>query len=87
MNQPTGDGNTSFVVRGAGWTPGRTITVTLVGVGSSPQHLTVDLAGIFNYTINEDHEFFPGGLPPGRYQVVVTSGGARATATFLVNRR
>jgi hypothetical protein len=45
----------------------------------------VDDAGTFNYAINQDHEFFRGGLPAGTYQVLVTApGGARARASFTV---
>ena len=48
-------------------------------------HPIVDDAGTFNYAINQDHEFFRGGLPAGTYQVLVTApGGARAKASFTV---
>jgi hypothetical protein len=64
------------------------VTVTLIGVGPSPVHPVADSAGNFNYAINQDHEFFRGGLPLRGYRVVVTApGGGRATAGFLVNRR
>ena len=87
INQPTGDGNTTFVVIGAGFTPGARITIRLVGVGVSPEHPLADNMGTFNYVINQGHEFFPGPLPPGPYRVVVTAtGGVRRTATFTVNR-
>ena len=37
--------------------------------------------------INQDHEFFTGGLPPGIYTVRVTDqAGASAEARFQVNR-
>ena len=86
MNQPTGDGDTTFVVIGAGFAPGAPLTVRLVGVGVSPDHPKADNAGFVNYAINQSHEFFPGPLPPGSYQVVVTApGGIRRTATFTVN--
>ena len=86
INQPTGDGNTTFVVLGAGFAPGARITIRLVGTGVSPEHPPVDNTGVFNYVINQGHEFFPGPLPPGAYRVVVTApGGVRRTATFAVN--
>jgi serine/threonine protein kinase len=85
LYQTFGDSNTVFVLHGEGWTPGRAVTVTLSG-RASPVHPIVDGAGTFNYAINQDHEFFRGGLPPGTYHVVVTApGGARATASFVVH--
>ena len=87
MNQPAGDSRTSFVVFGGGWVPGSRLTVRLAGVGASPVHPVADSAGNFNYAINQTHEFFPGGLPPRTYHVIVTApGGARAEAAFTVNR-
>jgi len=83
--QTLGDGNTVFVLHGVGWAPGQLITVTLVGVGTSPEHPIVDRAGTFSYAINQAHEFFRGGLPFGTYHVMVTApGGARADASFVV---
>jgi hypothetical protein len=87
MSQPAGDSRTSFVVFGQGWAPGSTLTVTLAGVHASPVHPVADSAGNFNYAINQDHEFFSGGLPQRIYHVIVTApGGARAVASFTVNR-
>jgi hypothetical protein len=86
LYQTSGDSHTVFVVHGVGWRPGQAITVTLAGRRPSPERPIVDGAGTFSYAINQDHEFFPGGLPPGTYHVIVTaSGGARAEATFTVH--
>jgi serine/threonine protein kinase len=86
MNQPIGDGHTNFIVHGSGWRPGRVITIRLAGKQASAAMPIVDRTGTFNYAINQNHEFFPGELPPGRYEVVVTAlGGASAEATFTVN--
>ncbi|HXW44602.1 MAG TPA: serine/threonine-protein kinase [Streptosporangiaceae bacterium] len=85
VSQPTGDPDTVFVVHGQGWPVGKHLTITLVGVGTSPIHPVADGAGMFNYAINQDHEFFPGGLPPGIYTVRVTvPGGQSAEARFEV---
>ena len=85
VDQPYGDSNTTFVVLGAGFTAGQRITIRLAGVGTSPDHPPVDDAGTFNYVINQSHEFFPGGLPPRIYRVVVSApGGIRRTAVFTV---
>jgi hypothetical protein len=63
------------------------VTVALAGVRASPEHPVVDSAGTFNYAINQNHEFFRGGLPPRSYRVLaMASGGAMATASFTVNR-
>jgi serine/threonine protein kinase len=83
--QTFGDSNTVFVLHGEGWQPGQAVTVSLSG-RVSPMHPIVDEAGTFSYAINQDHEFFRGGLPPGTYHVLVTArSGARATATFTVH--
>jgi serine/threonine protein kinase len=83
--QTFGDSHTVFVLHGVGWVPGQPITVTLAGVGASPEHPIVDRAGTFSYAINQAHEFFRGAMPTGTYHVVVTApGGARAGASFAV---
>jgi hypothetical protein len=88
ISQPTGDSDTSFIVRGQGWPPGQPVTIALVGVGRSPIHPDADLTGAFNYAINQDHEFFRAGLPVGFYTVRVTDAkGASAQARFEVQRR
>jgi hypothetical protein len=91
MNQPFGDGDTTFTVHGSGWQPGVPLTVTLDG-RPSPYRVTPDITGSFNYTVNQAHEFFPGRLPPGQHKVTVTGhrydgSGAAATpaTTFEVN--
>jgi hypothetical protein len=82
--QTFGDSNTVFVLHGVGWPTGQKVTVTLSG-RASPEHPVVDGEGTFSYAINQDHEFFRGGLPLGSYRVVVTApDGARATASFIV---
>jgi hypothetical protein len=87
LYQRFGDGDTVFVLHGVGWVPGQRVTVALAGMGTSPERPTVDSAGTFSYAINQGHEFFRGPLPPGTYHVVVTApGGARAVASFVVQR-
>jgi hypothetical protein len=87
LPQAIGDSHTSFVVHGQGWMPDQQLTVTLKGHGISPVHPMSDDGGNFNYVINQDHEFFPGLLPLGTYQVMVTQpNGVSAVATFQVNR-
>ena len=84
--QNFGDGQTVFVLHGSGWDPGRPVTVTLVGVRTSPEHPVVDAAGTFSYAINQGHEFFRGALPARTYRVIVTTpGGARAVSSFVVH--
>jgi hypothetical protein len=83
--QPAGDGNTGFVVHGAGWTPLSTVTLALAGRRNASVRLVVDGAGSFNYTIDQRHVFFPGPIPQGRHEVVVTGGGRRLTTAFQVH--
>jgi serine/threonine protein kinase len=86
LSQDFGDPNTGFVVHGQNWPAHRLLTITLVGVGVSPIHPLADDRGNFNYVINQDHEFFPGGLRPGVFTVRVTdSAGASSEARFSVN--
>ena len=85
LNQVVGDGNTGFVIHGGNWPPGKPVSITLVGVGTSPDHPIADRAGTINYAINQAHEFFRGGLPPRTYTVrVVGPGSTQALARFLV---
>jgi len=85
VSQPTGDGDTVFVIRGQWWPVGTRVTVTLVGVGTSPVHPIADHSGTFNYAINQDDEFFAGSLPAGTYTVRVSdAAGASAQARFQV---
>ena len=83
--QPTGDGNTGFVVHGAGWPPRTTVTLALAGRPDAPVRLVVDDAGSFNYTIDQRHAFYPGPIPPGYHVVVVTGDGHRLTTAFQVH--
>ena len=86
LGQPEGDGITGYVVHGMGFLPGTTVSVSLVGHGTSSWHPEVDPKGTFNYTIDQDHHFFRGAIPDGTYEVSVTGPGSRrATAKFQVN--
>ena len=87
VSQPFGDGDTVYVVHGAGFRPFAPVTVELAGVGVSPDHPVTDLQGTFNYAIDQGHRFFPHGpIPPGTYRVAaMTSSGPSASASFRVN--
>jgi serine/threonine protein kinase len=83
--QPRGDPYTIFVVEGRYWPRGTVITLRLAGASRTLGHVLTDGAGSFNYAINQNQGYFPGGIPPGRYKVVVTApGGPKATASFFV---
>jgi hypothetical protein len=83
--QNRGDPFTIFVIQGRDWPRGVTITVRLAGHRRAVGHVLTDGAGSFNYAINQNEAYFPSGLPPGLYKVVVTtSTGIRATAKFYV---
>jgi len=50
-----------------------------------PLRPTVDRRGSFNYAINQNHEFYPGRIPPGHHELVVTeSGGGQERISFRV---
>ena len=86
INQPYGDGATSFVVYGRGWTPGARVTVSLDG-RASPDRPAVDGAGAFHFVVNQRREFFPDELPRGRHTVEVgTPGGPTQRVSFQVDR-
>jgi serine/threonine protein kinase len=87
VTQPYGDSQTVFVIHGNGFVPFTSITVSLVGIGTSRDHPVTDLEGSFNYAIDQGHDFFRRSMPPGTYHVLVTgSGGRRATTSFTVNQ-
>jgi hypothetical protein len=87
LSQKFGDGLTVFVVYGRGWAPLSRLSVAVRGVGTSPVHPVADQAGTFGYAINQQHEFFPGKIPPGHYTVLITgTHGSLARATFRVRR-
>jgi len=85
VSQPIGDGDTGFVIHGQAWPPGEPVRIDLIGHGSSPIRPIADKHGMFNYVINQNHEFFAAGLPAGVYTVrVVGTDGKTATARFEV---
>jgi hypothetical protein len=87
MGQPLGDGETGFQVHGSGFPPHTLVVLSLEGHGSTPpkyEPLT-DPKGTFNYTIDQGHVFFAGGIPEGFYHVVATdANGKQARAVFRV---
>jgi hypothetical protein len=86
VNQSMGDGNTVFVLHGRGWEPGSQVAVRLAGGRPSYARTVVDMAGTFNYAVNQHHEFFPGPLPAGEYTAQATApDGARGEAHFSVH--
>jgi hypothetical protein len=84
VSQPIGGPDTGFVIHGQSWPPGKPVTIDLLGV-ASPIRPVADGKGMFNYVINQDHEFFSGSLPDGIYTVrVIGTNGATATVKFAV---
>jgi hypothetical protein len=86
VNQPMGDGYTVFVVHGRGWPVGQPVTVALNGTSSRLLPPKADMAGTFNYAINQAHEFYRDVLPPGIYRVTAAgAGGRHAQVSFEVH--
>jgi serine/threonine protein kinase len=86
LNQPSGDGDTTFVAHGTGLIPGRKVTLQ-VDQRTSPAQPVVDFGGSFNYAINQTHEFFPGKIPVGKHRLTVTvaDDGGPMTIDFTVH--
>jgi len=85
VGPPYGDQNTTFILRGTGWPPGKSVTVSFVGGRTSPLKPVVDNSGMFFYAVNEQHEFFDGAIPPGTYQVQASVGSLVGTVNIVVN--
>jgi serine/threonine protein kinase len=86
LSQPTGDPVTGFVIHGMGFIPDTRVSIALAGHGTSAWHPEVDPKGTFNYTIDQDHRFFSGGIPIGTYEIEVAGSGHRhASAKFNVD--
>jgi hypothetical protein len=86
INQPIGDKDTFPVLQGTGWAPGTRMTVRVLDGATSPIHPVIDRAGSFNYAVNQNHELFPGGLPPGHLVLVASApGGPELRVGFDVN--
>jgi serine/threonine protein kinase len=85
-NQPFGDASTTFVVSGRGWRPNVTVAIRLDGRLRPGPPLLTDGEGAFNYTVNQAHEFFPNGLPPGQHVVEASGGGQRLRTSLSVGR-
>lgn len=93
MVQSAGNGDTTFVVHGSGFAPGRPVTVSMSGVGPPPDASRIMQGtaatkpvtghdGTFSVTVNQ---LFRGPYPAGLFTVVVTGpGGAQARANFMV---
>jgi serine/threonine protein kinase len=84
IDQKQGDSFTGFVIEGRDWSPIRPVTIRIVGVKRSVR-VTADLAGSFDFGLNQGHAFFRRPIPPGRYKVIVTEAGSRLTASFTVH--
>ncbi len=90
MGQPYGDPYTTFQVHGSGFVPATRVALSVQGHGTIPPKydLYVDPKGTFNYTIDQQHIFFPpdGVIPVGTYHVTASdpASGQQATQKFIV---
>jgi Protein kinase domain len=80
VSQTFGDGLTVYIVHGSGYPPGRLVTISLAGVGASPDRPVTDRQGTFSYAIDQGHYFFRGPIPVGKYTAVVAASGARSAS-------
>ena len=93
MGQPMGDPYTTFQVHGSGFVPSTRVALSVLGPhsgGTIPPEYDpyVDPKGTFNYTIDQQHIFFPGGvIPTGVYHVTAkdAASGQQATQKFTVD--
>ncbi|HEV2636764.1 MAG TPA: serine/threonine-protein kinase [Actinocrinis sp.] len=81
---PGGSQTTSFNLIGCGFKPGQVLTLAIVGGRSIPDAVTADSVGRFNYTVNANHEFFPGDIPAGAYVIEAEYGSVVASVHFTV---
>jgi serine/threonine protein kinase len=86
MGQPQGDSYTGFQIHGSGFVPSTHVSVALVGFGTAKFEPQVDPKGTFNFTIDQDHDFFRKGIPIGMYHVLAkdSNGVQSARAEFNV---
>lgn len=80
VSQTFGDGLTVYIVHGSGYPPDRPVTISLAGVGPSPDQPVTDRQGTFSYAIDQGHHFFRGPIPVGKYTAVVTAPGERSAS-------
>jgi hypothetical protein len=80
MGQPQGDPYTGFQIHGSGFVPSTHVSVALVGFGTAKFEPQVDPKGTFNFTIDQDHDFFRKGIPIGTYHVLAKDSNGRQSA-------
>jgi serine/threonine protein kinase len=86
MGQPLGAPYTGFQIHGSGFVPSTHVSVALVGFGTAKFEPLIDPKGTFNFTIDQDHDFFRNEIPVGTYQVLAkdSNGVQSARAQFRV---
>jgi serine/threonine protein kinase len=84
VSEPWGGGDTVFIVHGVGFGTGTAITVSMAGVGVSPDRPVTDQNGMFNYAVDQGHHFFHGKIPVGTYRVTASGGGRSVSISFRV---
>ena len=88
VSQPTGDGETVFIIHGSGSALLARVTVSLAWLRApSRYHPVADEQGTFNYAIDQGHFSSSGGeIPPGSYTAVVAvPGGGTVRTPFYVH--
>ncbi len=80
MGQPQGDSYTGYQIHGSGFDPSTHVSVALAGFGTAKFEPQVDPKGTFNFTIDQDHDFFRKGIPIGTYHVLAKDSNGRQSA-------
>ena len=82
VRPPFGDPLTTFIVNGAGWPAGQSVTVSFTDAAVPPVKTVTDGSGTFSVALNRGAGAMP--LPYGRYHVKATSGTKSETVSFVV---
>jgi hypothetical protein len=82
VRPPFGDPRTTYVLNGAGWPVGQTVTVTFLDAAVPSAATVVDSSGTFSVALDQGAGSVP--LPFGRYHVRASSGARSMAVSFVV---
>ncbi|MBS2534265.1 hypothetical protein KGQ20_15955, partial [Catenulispora sp. NF23] len=82
VRPPFGDPLTTYILNGAGWPAGQTVTVTFLNAAVPPDKTVVDSSGTFSVALDQGAGSLL--LPDGRYHVRASSGARSLSVSFVV---